>query len=125
MSSAFPIAVYLFHIGKSYKSFILNLAWLLFLVSAAYLYLLIDYTVIAAGDFSWSSQIAALILFVTSTIFMLKQYGTLLTGERLSPVQWLILLICVAIFILHVVGGIHWYRLHMSQYMEELLYTWW
>lgn len=125
MSAAFPIAVYLLHLTKSYKNFMLNLAWLLFFVSATYLYLIVDYTSIAAGDFTWSAQIATLILFVCSTIFMVKHYSNALTGDKLSPVQWVILLLCIGVFILHVVGGIHWYRLHMSQYMEELIYIWW
>jgi len=125
MSSAFPIAVYLLHFGKARRNFMLNVAWIMFFVSAAYLYLIVDYTVIAAGDFGWSAQIAVLILYTTSTIFMLKQYGKLFTGDRFSPVQWLVLLVCITIFVLHMVAGIHWYSLHTTQFMEELIYRWW
>jgi len=125
MSSAFPIVVYVFHLTKTYRNFMLNLAWLLFFVSAGFLYLIVDYTSIAAGDFGWSVQIAALILFLCTTIFMVKEYGVVLTGDSLSPSQWLILLLCIGIFVLHMVAGIHWYRMHMSQYIEELIYIWW
>lgn len=125
MSIAFPLLVYNLHIGKTRRNFMLNTAWLLFFVSAFYMYMVVDYTVIAAGDFTWSAQIATLILFVTSTNFMLKNYGKLLTGDSISALQWLILSLCAGVFILHVVSGIHWYRLHMSQFMEELIYRWW
>lgn len=125
MSCAFPLAVYILLIRQTIQNFMLNLAWLLFLVSAAYLYLIVDYTVIAAGDFSWSAQIASLLLFITSSLFMLKHYGTHLMSGSLSTIQWAILLICGAVFALHLIAGIHWYRLHMSQYMEELIYIWW
>lgn len=125
MSCAFPLAVYLLHIRQTSKNFMLNLAWLLFIVSAGYFYLFVDYTVIAAGDFGWSAQIAALILFITTTIFVLKIYGEKFLAGQLTAVNWGILLVCGAIFSLHIIAGIHWYSLHMSQYMEELLYTWW
>lgn len=125
MSCTFPLAVYLFHIQKTSRNFMLNLSWLFFFVSASYLYLFVDYTVIAAGDFGWSVQIASLILFITTTIFMLKTYGEKLLTGQLTLATWSILILCSAIFTLHLIAGVHWYRLHMSQYMEELLYTWW
>lgn len=125
MSSAFPLLVYILHIGKTWRNFMLNTAWLFFFVSAFYMYFIVDYTVIAAGDFTWSAQIATLILFVTSTIFILKEYDKLLIGESISPLQWLILIACIVVFALHIVGGIHWYRLHTTQFMEELIYRWW
>lgn len=125
MSCAFPLAVYLLNIREASRNFMLNLAWLFFFVSASYLYLFVDYTVIAAGDFGWSAQIAALILFITTTIFMLKTYGEKFLAKELKALNWGVLLLSSAIFILHLVAGIHWYRLHMSQYMEELLYIWW
>lgn len=125
MSSAFPLVVYFLHIKDASQSRMFNLAWLMFLISAAYAYLLVDYTVIAAGDFGWSAQIAALILYIVAAIFLLKEYRQVLTGEALKPLQWLILIFCLGIFALHVVSGIHWYRLHMIQDMHDLIYTWW
>jgi hypothetical protein len=125
MSSAFPIAVYSLHLKKAYRNLMFNLAWLMFLVSVAYAYLLVDYTVIAAGDFTWSAQIAALILYIVATLFLFKQYAQVFVGEKFKPLQWAILILCLAIFSLHVVSGIHWYRLHLTQVMQDLLYIWW
>jgi len=125
MSSAFPLAVYFLHIKQAYRNRTFNLAWLMFLVSAAYAYLLVDYTVIAAGDFGWSAQIAALILYIVATLFLIKEYRQVLTGEALKPVQWLILTLCLSIFVLHIISGIHWYQLHMTQDMSDLIYIWW
>lgn len=125
MSSAFPLTVYLLHLRSSYRSLMFNLVWLMFLVSVAYAYLLVDYTVIAAGDFTWSSQIAALILHIVAAIFLLNHYGARLSEEHLKPLQWAFLICCVAIFALHVISGIYWYHLHLTQEMHDLLYTWW
>jgi hypothetical protein len=125
MSSAFPLAVYLLHLNKSYRNFMFNLVWVMFLLSAAYAYLLVDYTVIAAGDFGWSAQIAALILYIVATLFLFKQYAQIFVEARFKPRQWGILILCLALFGLHVVSGIHWYRLHMTQEMLDLIYIWW
>lgn len=125
MSLAFPLLVYGLHITKTHKNLMLNTAWLMFAVSAIFYYLFVDYTVIAAGDFGWSIQIAVLLLYITATIFMLQEYGHNLMGEALSSKQWAIVIVTLLTFALHIVAGIHWYRLHMSQYLEELIYTWW
>jgi hypothetical protein len=97
----------------------------MFIVSAVYAYLLVDYTVIAAGDFGWSAQIAALILYIVAVLFLFQHYQQILIGETLNLLQWFILLFCFVIFVLHVISGIHWYQLHMTQIMHDLIYTWW
>lgn len=125
MSSAFPLAVYFLHLRKSYRSLMFNLAWLMFLVSAAYAYLLIDYTVIAAGDFTWSAQIATLILHIVAVLFLFKQYAQIFVGEKLKSLQWGFMILCLALFGLHIFSGIHWYRLHFTQEMHDLIYIWW
>lgn len=125
MSCAFPLIVYILHLRKTAKNLMFNLAWILYIVSAAYLYLLVDYTIIAAGDFGWSSQIAALILFIVATVFMVQHYSEWLIEQHLQSIQWSILLLCLGIFVLHVVAGVHWYRLHFNQPMSDLIYIWW
>lgn len=125
MSCAFPLAVYFLHIKSTYRNLTFNLAWMHFLVSVAYAYLLVDYTSIAAGDFGWSAQIAAFILYIVATLFFLKRYLPVLAGEKLKPVQWFIVIVCVSIFALHVISGIHWYQLHFTQEMSDLIYIWW
>ncbi|MEO1289086.1 MAG: hypothetical protein AAFV93_15080 [Chloroflexota bacterium] len=125
MSTSFPLAVYILHFKSARKHFSLNVTWLLLGVSAIYYYLFVDYTVIAAGDFGWSIQIAVLMLYIVSTAFILQEYPQTLTGNTLSRWGRVKLTICIALFALHVVAGIHWYRLHMSQYIEELIYIWW
>lgn len=125
MSTAFPLVVYGLHIRKAYKNILLNTSWLLLGVSAIYYYFFVELGIIADGNFGWSIQIAVFILYITSTIFLLQQYRELLNGAGGARSQWAVLLVCVGIFALHIIAGGHWYNLHTTQYMEELIYIWW
>jgi hypothetical protein len=122
MSCAFPLVVYVLHLRHSYRHLGFNLAWLLYAISVTYAYLFIDYSGIAAGDFGWSAQIAAFILHTVAAVFLLQ---IMLKEGQKTPKQWLMLGLDLFIFSLHLMSGIHWYNLHISQSIEDLLYIWW
>jgi hypothetical protein len=122
MSCAFPLAVYLLYWSEASRRFSFNLAWRFFAVSAAYAYLFVDYTDIDAGDFSWSAQLAIAILYSVAAIFLLQI--SVREGQK-TRWQWISLAVCVIIFVLHMVAGLHWYNMHMRQDMMELIYGWW
>jgi hypothetical protein len=122
MSCAFPLLVYVLYLRHSYRNLGFNLAWLLFAVSVSYAYLFIDYSGIAAGDFGWSAQIAVFILHAVAAVFLLQV--TLKECQKTS-LDWLTLGLCLVVFSLHLISGIHWYNLHLHRSMEDLLYIWW
>jgi hypothetical protein len=108
LSIAFPVSVLVLFWHDLRKSLMLGLAWSTFGVS-----LLIAYgfseTGIRAGDdnLGWSAQIALFVLFVASAIAMI---GVL--GQPAAAASWRAAgvrkNIAVAIFILHVAGGLTW-----------------
>jgi hypothetical protein len=122
MSCAFPLVVYLLHLPGALRSLEFNLAWLFFFVGTAYIYLLVDYTDVDAGDFGWSIQLGSYILYIVAASFLLE---ISLKEEKRSPIYWLRLGVCLIIFALHFVAGLHWYNLHMRQDILELIYIWW
>lgn len=121
-SLAFPLAVYLLHIRDTWRNAMLNLSWLSMAFSAAFAYLLVDYTVIAAGDFVWSSQIATLVCFITASAYLLQRYAQSLPN---SPLEWIGLGIPATLLLLHLMTGIHWYYLHFTQDLGTLIYGIW
>jgi hypothetical protein len=125
MSSAFPLVVYLLHLPRTWRDFSFNLGWVFYFVSLAYAYLLVDYTDIDAGDWSWSAQLGIFMLYVVATIFLLQQYSKQLQTSGLKSYQWLTLTLCILIFGLHLIAGIHWYRLQMTEDVLVLIYQWW
>lgn len=124
MSSAFPLLVYLLYWKDASRSFAFNLGWRFYATSLAYAYLMVDYTDIDAGDFAWSAQIAAFTLFVIASTFLLEQLFKPSATPRTKH-EWLILGLCFVVFIGHLIAGLHWYRLHMSEEMLVLIYQWW
>ncbi|MEW5857913.1 MAG: hypothetical protein AB1861_11105 [Cyanobacteriota bacterium] len=73
MSIIFPLSVYILFWKKAKNEFILNLAWLVFLVSIFYVYFLGESSRMYAGNFLWGGQITLFILFVYSILFLFKQ----------------------------------------------------
>jgi hypothetical protein len=125
MSTAFPIAVYLLHFKAATRNLMLNVAWVNTIISAAYAYLLVDNTVIAAGDFGWSAEIAVLLLHIGSVLFLFVHYRLAAEQENLSPSVKMILAVCVLLFALHVLSGVSWYYHHLIGNGLDLLYGIW
>lgn len=115
LSIAFPLAVYLLYYSISHKNFELNLAWLVFVVALGYAYLLAEKRW-QDGNFTWASQIALFILFAVSLRFLLLTYTT----SPLKPPRWK-LVICVALLMLHLAGGL---ALYLSQLTPDWV-VWW
>jgi len=126
LSITFPLSAYLLYLRNSTQNTMFNLAWLIFFVSAAMAYLLVDYTVIAAGDFGWGAQAGVLVLFIAAAAFLVQQnHAFILNGGKMRWHHWLRLAICLLLLLLHFVSGLHWYYLHLTQSSLDLLYTWW
>lgn len=126
MSCLFPLVLYaLYFKAGAWKSSIFNLAWLTFLVSAAYGYLLVDYTIIAAGDFVWTAQIGAFILFIGAGLFYLQKLAELSAQGGMWSRQALKLSLATLILSLHLVAGFYWYYLHLTYDILDLLYHQW
>lgn len=127
MSVAFALVVTLTHIKRALTDRMMLTAWLNLAISAAFAYLLVDYTVIAAGDFGWTGQIGAYMTFVAAAIFLAREYRTLFTQGMigLSIDGRIRLLACSLVLVLHVIAGIHWYVLHLQWDMGSLLYGAW
>lgn len=125
MSCAFPLLVYVLHINQTHKNISFNLGWILYFVAAGYYYFFVDLTRADAGDFTWSSQIAALILYYVAAIFLFRNYSKFFDAQQMTISRWGSLVLCSGVFLLHVISGIYWFYLHYTQPVEELLYIWW
>lgn len=118
LSLLFPLLVYGLHLRAALRSRMLNLAWLAMAFGLLYSYLLIETMEIPAGNFAWSAQIGALVLFAASAVFLLQQHR-----EKTAP-RWPLLL-CAGVLGLHLLAGLHWYGLHAVKHFEVLIYLWW
>ena len=125
LSAAFPIVVYLLHFKAASRNLMLNLAWLNFIISALYAYLLVDNTVIAAGDFGWSAEIGVLLVHIVSVLFLLRHYRSLVEQDSIPTTAKIILTVCIIVFALHVVSGVLWYHAHLIGNDLDLLYGIW
>lgn len=126
LSAAFPLVVYLLHLRRAARSIAFNLGWLTFGVGVAMTLLLTDYSGIAAGDFGWSAQGGALVLFVAAAGFLVNDYISLFINPSADrPRQVWRLGVCALVLVAHIAAGIHWYLLHLSYGSLELLYGVW
>lgn len=116
LSIAFPAAVYLLYYPLARSSRDLNLAWLVFGVSAVFTYLLAEKTGWETGNFTWASQVALFALFAVSIRFMIVAH----TGASMRIPRWK-LGICALLLGLHLVGGL---ALYLSQLRTDWT-TWW
>lgn len=126
LSVAFPLLVYGLHFRQATRDLLFNLAWLVYIAATTMSLLLVDNSWIEAGNFGWSAQSAALVLFIAATAFLVRRYDSILAGAETSPLPqqprlWLSLLL----FGLHVGCGIYWYGIHLTQGSLELLFNWW
>ncbi len=107
LSALFPLLVYGMYPRAAVRSLWLTLAWLTFLVGAAYMYLLVEGGAkLGHANFTWSAQVALWVLFAASLAFFMQQNRSLRWSPRL--------LVGVLAFGLHLVSGLHWYSLHVN-----------
>ncbi len=108
LSLLFPALVYLLYLPESRKDLSLNLSWLTYLISLTYFLLLAELCggkVDLTGNFSWGCQLSYLILFIYSTLFLLR-WERSDQRRRRTIGQWLALAGCFLTWSLHIVGGL-------------------
>lgn len=118
LSIAFPLVVYMLYWRETWRDLTFNLAWLTLMASLAYSYLLVDEIEIAAGNFTWSAQFAVLLMFAVALITLVKHHAQPLRQH------WR-MMASLAVLGLHLMAGVHWYILHMTQPYDVLIFRWW
>ncbi len=104
ISLLFPLYVVIAYWSNARREVALQLAWLAFGFGAAAFYLLGESGRMSHGNWTWSGQITALLLFVASGAFLLRQMRT---------TRDIRLWVGFGILALYVIGGIMWYQVHL------------
>lgn len=103
LSLAFPLWVYGAYFKEARHNVMLNLAWLSLIIGQGY-YLLLTEGELSAGNFRWGAQIALLILYVASFLFVAKRFS----ASRQTR-AWL----AFGLLTLHFVSGLYAYRAYI------------
>lgn len=111
LSIAFPAAVYVLYRQETRQHLPLNLSWLVFAVGTGYAYLLNETAYPTHGNFFWSAQSGLFILFVVSAAFLLGQIRDNLRTVKKIDYRGVV---CMTLFILHVLCGIVWYLAELT-----------
>jgi len=127
LSILFPLLAYIFYLSSAIKTAYLNLAWVVFVFGAAYMYLLAEGGErLGHANFTWSTISALFILFIVSAVFFIQQVNWKLitptstneaviqksTSNRFLSRAKITLLVCV--LGLHIISGIYWYHVHIT-----------
>ncbi len=127
LSILFPLFVYVFYFKAAIKTAYLNLAWLVFVFGAAYMYLLAEGGErLAHANFTWSAICALFILFIVSTTFFIQQirWKTITPTQTDSAIEprsssspflsrtKISIIVCV--LGLHIISGIYWYHVNIT-----------
>jgi hypothetical protein len=114
LSIVFPLAVVAAFPREAVRDAALRLAWLAFLAGAFYAYGLAETGPrMSHGNFLWSGQVAAAVLFAASARFALARFGAGAAGDGGHGVN-LRLAACAVAFALHVASGVG-YALHFAR----------
>lgn len=105
-SIAFPLMVYAVYFHRAIRHFALNFVWLLFAVGAFFTYFVVEVDRVADGNFSWSGQIAVLLLFLVSTQFLLQQ---IYDSEHHRFKFDFASILCFVVLLLHFGCGLYWW----------------
>jgi hypothetical protein len=95
MSILLPLAVLLVYGRQVLADPSMQLAWVQFAIAVGYTYLLAETRDTWAGNFAWTGQIATYLLFIASTVFVLRNPWS---RSRTVP--------CALAFSLHAVSGV-------------------
>jgi hypothetical protein len=115
LSSAYPLAVLLAYRRSVQGSTMLRLSWSAFGVGLLLRCALSETGQRAAhGNVGWSAQISLFILFVVSTITMLKALRQPFATRVPSALSGIRLFIIIFIFALHLAGGLAWYGTYLA-----------
>jgi len=109
-SILFPLTVYVAFWKKSHKDLVFNLGWLIFGFGCLSTYFLVEINhkgaILFAGNFTWSGLIGVFMLFLSTTIFWLKEISGKFSIAELGSWRFGIPILALA---LHWVFGIIWY----------------
>ena len=115
LSALFPLVAVLSFPGLVTSCNALRLSWLSFGFGIAYTYLLAESGPrLPDGNFGWSGEITLFVLFVESTLCILREAQSL---PRSAWCSWTIrgrFSLCGLAFGLHVVSGVLWYAVHVG-----------
>lgn len=115
LSILFPLAVALLFPRQVLASAALLVSWATFACGAAFTYLLAESGErLAHGNFGWSGEIALFVLFVASTLLVLR-IATRPAGRGVRPR----LALCGLAFAVHLVSGVLWYGVHLHLLQGE------
>ena len=115
LSIAFPLCVALARWPASRRDGPLMLAWLVFVIAAAYGYLLAEAEPNTGdGNWLWSGQVALFVLFAESVLFLRSRAAE--SGSPTGPWHRA----CVVVFALHLACGLAWYGAEVLQ-----PHAWW
>lgn len=103
-SVMFPIVVTVLFFHEAAGSIMMRLAWLTFACGAALGYVLAEGGKESAGDFLWSGQLGAFVLFAVSAVFLAERLAGRDGGRiRLAGLR---AACCVTVLALHAVSGV-------------------
>ena len=106
LSIVFPVACYLAWWKVARSRTRLNLAWLAFAVGLVYTYFVAETQRVAHGNFLWGAQLALLILFVESTLFIVEKARSATVDAAEKNRDRRRATACLIIFALHVLFGV-------------------
>ncbi|MEL6272646.1 MAG: hypothetical protein AAFV33_00695 [Chloroflexota bacterium] len=116
-SVAFPLLVYGLYWPQSRRDYRFNAAWLFYVISLGYFYLLAETGPrLEHGNFLWNGEIGFIVLFSVAFLFFVARNRDVFLpaehDEKLElPWQAKILL---PVLMLHVLSGVVWYYLHVT-----------
>lgn len=110
LSILFPSTVIVIYWRYAREDIGLRLAWISFAVGAFYTYFLSESQNYASGNFTWSGQITLFILFVATTMFLIRHNRDFLSQKRLN----LRLGLSLIFLLLHLLGGVALYLAHLN-----------
>lgn len=115
LSLLFPMSVVSIDFKRARESPALMLAWVLFAFGAAFTYLMAESGPrMLHGNFTWSGQITAFVLFFQSVVHLAKYFQDQVGQE--SPIMRQKLLVSVGILSLHTAFGIAFYLAEYISY---------
>jgi len=107
LSILFPVCVLALYFKQVVQSLLLRLSWLAFAFGAFYMYFFIETRAWQDGNFTWGGEVTLFLLFVSSVIFLIKQFLASRTWTHQTT-------ICVTALILHFISGIAFYIPNLS-----------
>ena len=99
LSIAFPLSVLSLYFRTIWNDKTMQFAWICFSIGVFYTYFLAEMPDMASGNFGWCSQISLFILFIQSSLFLLKNWR----------IKGIVGLIPFIILVLHAAFGIFAY----------------